>query len=1030
MHPLKRFGFSAGLAGALAAASASAASDRAARVDIQQGALQAALVELARENGVEILFDEALVRGRTTKGLRARLTPEQALAALLSGTGVGHRSTPDGSFVLYRLPSEAIADDGDGAIAELLVIGRRTQNADIRRTENDIQPYQIAGPRELAVAQQDTVGQVLRDRFPANAQAASPTQEVLAGARTNSAIDLRGVGTQRTLVLIDGRRLPGLPTERAALEQGDLNALPIGAIERIEVLTATAGGIHGPSALGGAVNVVLRRDYRGADLTVASGLSDRGDAGRVRLEGRLGFTPNQGDTDVMIAAAYARAQPLEVGDRDYAARSIGRQAANNPQTFMAWSVPADGVIVRSLSGAPLKLDPSLGGAQLPAAYTFLPVDFTGDAAARSGVLAANAGRLPTAPPPGRAGEATSLVNTAQTASLLLNIRHRLSDRLEGFVDGLYLSSRGRSDGPTLAAVASVHADAPSNPFTEAVVFSIPTPGLYEARESRIEAHRLTAGLIATLPGEWQASADYTAGRAVVETRREGRRLLNRPPLFGYGLPGPNGLPPLEPLGDFAALTAALAAYASDTRTETRLANHFSEASIRAAGPLAALPGGPLTLTLLGGVRRERMPEGSTFNLALGPPSLQPTPERTQTVRSGYVELRAPLAPPDAAFPLVRGLEFQLALRRDDVRTRFPENILTARTLQEGHATLRHQADVFTAGARVFPAPWLMLRASVATGEAPPDLRHVQEQTLLVAADHPSEPRDPQRGGRRVTQDGAYLWVRGGFRPIGQEKGRTTSAGVVLNPSGRSGPRLSVDVSRIDVRDEIVPLPLSVQQLLDAEARYPDRVVREPLSPADAALGYTAGRVVQMHVGMINGGRTVTETVDVQLDWALPPTRLGQARLYGAATWQPTFRSRVRADGPLIERAGYRDAPLKWRGNGGVQWTHGPTIVDLNLQYFGARQVASSAADIVATGPERVRFQGAAHIPSQVYVDLAVRRSFELPPGGHLRAFDVRLGVQNLLDRSPPILADSTTLGYDYYGDPRRRRFEVLLTAKF
>jgi iron complex outermembrane receptor protein len=259
---------------------AGAAQAAPALVDVRAGALPEALNELARENGVEILYSAALVQGRRTSGVKGRLTTDRALAQLLIGSGVGYRITSDDVFVLFQLPKREIADPGDGAISEVLVIGRRTQNADIRRTENDIQPYKVVGARELATAPHDNLDQYFRDRLPSNGQLVSPYQNVRSGAANNSSLDLRGVGSQRTLVLIDGRRLPALPTTAFGFSQADLNAIPLGMIERIETLTATAGGIHGPSALGGVVNVVLKRDYRGAELAVDSGLSSRGDAGR------------------------------------------------------------------------------------------------------------------------------------------------------------------------------------------------------------------------------------------------------------------------------------------------------------------------------------------------------------------------------------------------------------------------------------------------------------------------------------------------------------------------------------------------------------------------------------------------------------------------------------------------------------------------------------------------------------------------------------------------------------------------------
>ncbi len=358
----------------------------------------------------------------------------------------------------------------------------------------------------------------------------SPSQNVFAGPGSNSAIDLFGVGLQRTLVLVDGRRIPGLPTETAGIDQGDLNALPLGAVERVEVLTSTAGGIHGPSAIGGVVNVVLRRDYRGADLTVVSGLSDRGDAGRLRFEGRIGFTPDGGRTDVMLFASYATAQPLRAGDRDYALRALRRETANNPATFVLWSQPAGGVIVRSATGTPLRLDPALGGATLSSSYTFLPFDFTGGAEARAAALVANSGRLPTDPPPGQAGDRMSLASTPRVGSVLVNVRHRASDRFEIFVDGLYFNNRGRADTPNAAVQGLAVGAAPTNPFTDPVFFTFPTPDLFTERESTVEVRRFSGGVIAALPHRWQASADYTFGRTTVETSLYSRRpasALNR-----------------------------------------------------------------------------------------------------------------------------------------------------------------------------------------------------------------------------------------------------------------------------------------------------------------------------------------------------------------------------------------------------------------------------------------------------------------------------------------------------------------------
>lgn len=1024
---------SASLLVALLAFGCANAASLATPLDVRAGLLSEALRQLSRETGVAILFDEATVRGRWGRALRGLYTPEQALEQLLTGSGVEYRRSADGDFVLRPVAVAQPDDDSDGAISEVLVVGRRTQNADIRRTKNDIQPYAIVGSETLALAPSDNLDQYFRDRFPANGQVASPAQYVSGGAAPNSAIDLRGAGTLRTLVLVDGQRLPGLPSEKAGFEQADLNAIPPGSIERIETLTGTAGGIHGPTAIGGVVNVVLKRDNRGADLILRSGLSSRGDAGHVQIQGRIGFSPNDGRTDVMVSGSYAEAQPLKVGQRDYARRSLERQAANTPDTYVRRPQAVDAIMVRSSSGGALRLDAALGGATLSSSFTYLPAGFAGDNLAKAATLAANSGELVTQPAPGLSEVDTTLVSTPRSASFLLNVRQRMSPWLEGFIDAIYLSSEARADFRGLLLTATTHADAIGNLFDDAVIFTFPTPGLTQHSRTSIYTRRTMAGLIATLPRQWQGFADLTVGRTVLRRERDYLTPDVDPASYPYrwsdalwsGLAGASDQPAVVPLGDYAALQAALPYYLTENRSRQRLTNDLTSVSLRAAGPIAILPGGPLTLTLLGEIRREHMPQTASEDLASGTPFSTNTVNRLQRVSSAYAELRAPLGPENAAFVLARRLELQLALRRDDIETVFPENVAYGALDSAGRVHVRHQSDVFTVGVRTFPVSWLMLRGSLATGQSPPTLQHLQEQVFSLKA---GGERDPKRGGRLLADDGPFRWIRGGSHKVGQEKGTTATAGLVVNPSGRVGPRLSADTSRLEIRDELVPVQLPLQKLIEAEGLYPEQVEREPLSPADAALGYTAGRITALYAGYNNAGRTIAQTVDFQLDWPLRSISRGQARFYGAATWQPMLKSKLRRDGAWIDRAGYGDSPLKWRANAGLEWVRGPLTFDLNVQHLGGRKVQVSGVSPIKSG--FVDSQGATRIPSQVYIDLVVLGRFDLPGVDRLQGVSVRVAIQNLLDRSPPIVADANNMGYDYRGDPRRRRFEMSLTARF
>jgi outer membrane receptor protein involved in Fe transport len=114
----------------------------------------------------------------------------------------------------------------------------------------------------------------------------------------------------------------------------------------------------------------------------------------------------------------------------------------------------------------------------------------------------------------------------------------------------------------------------------------------------------------------------------------------------------------------------------------------------------------------------------------------------------------------------------------------------------------------------------------------------------------------------------------------------------------------------------------------------------------------------------------------------------------------------------------------------VEWARGPLTVDLNAQYYASYRV--TGADPTSVGNAQIILdQGAERVPAQVYVDLNVLRRFTAPFGaGPVRGLEARLSIQNLFDRSPPIEASLTKLGFSPYGDPRRRWIGASLSARF
>jgi outer membrane receptor protein involved in Fe transport len=716
-------------------------------MDIRRAPLSAALAEFARETDTEILYEPSLVGGYMAPPVRGMLSRREALSRLLARSRIGFRKRGD-SYVLFRiLPVAPAAADNhpaaeEGAVPEILVIGRRSQNADIRRTENDIQPYKVLSAGEVLSSGRDDIDQVIRARETSNTHVEIPG-DVSAAADTRSAVDLRGLGTSRTLVLVDGRRLPSIPTQRFDGQQANLNGIPLSAVERIETLTGTAGGIYGPGALGGVVNVVLKRDFEGVSLRATSGITSRMDARTIGFEANLGFTSDRG-TRVMVAGGMHIAHPLQFGDRDFALRQRSLQFSNDPAGYLGQRLeplptgrffPASNVVgIRSLSGENLRLDPQFGGASLGSPYTFVPIGLAGPRLENINALRENAGRLKLSLPDDLSGTRRFLLPRSSTKSGIFSLRQSFGDGVEAYIDGIMLQTEGTFEGSDQEPLPVISADAPTNPFSQAIQVSYPNPGFVLRINQRLRAHRLTAGIVVRLAGDWSASGDYSLGATHV-TREKSFRTLNDDGVaaLAYGEPAQPSYPVLDPLGPWGDFITAVELYRAPGSQLQPLENRFRSGNLRIGGPLVELGGGQLTSSAQVEWRQELVPEGNEvhrYPLSSSPFDLflPPISKRRQSVSSAYGELRAPLTSDRHPFFLLRDLTLQLALRHDRSVARFPQTFRTALSVIRNldYPTRSERSAVtYTAGGRFFPLPSLMIRASAATGELPPNIASLE-----------------------------------------------------------------------------------------------------------------------------------------------------------------------------------------------------------------------------------------------------------------------------------------------------------------
>ena len=143
------------------------------------------------------------------------------------------------------------------------VTGSRLKAADIEGAV----PVIVIDREQIEASGDVSVADVLRDSTFASFGNFKPQSG--SSAQSLATIDLRGLGSGRTLVLIDGRRAPTNPM--SASSGSDLNAIPLAAVERIEILSDGASAVYGADAIGGVVNIILRKDFNGAELRYGYG---------------------------------------------------------------------------------------------------------------------------------------------------------------------------------------------------------------------------------------------------------------------------------------------------------------------------------------------------------------------------------------------------------------------------------------------------------------------------------------------------------------------------------------------------------------------------------------------------------------------------------------------------------------------------------------------------------------------------------------------------------------------------------------
>ena len=131
-----------------------------------------------------------------------------------------------------------------------------------------------------------------------------------------STVDLRNLGYNRTLVLVNGRRyVSGVPGDSAV----DFNTIPADFIERIEIMTGGASSTYGSDAVAGVVNVILKRNFQGIRFDGQVGVSEEGDDKKKKVSVTLGMNGSEGQGNLMVNLSASQQGAVYSRDRDFAA---------------------------------------------------------------------------------------------------------------------------------------------------------------------------------------------------------------------------------------------------------------------------------------------------------------------------------------------------------------------------------------------------------------------------------------------------------------------------------------------------------------------------------------------------------------------------------------------------------------------------------------------------------------------------------------------------------------------------------------
>jgi outer membrane receptor protein involved in Fe transport len=551
---------------------------------------------------------------------------------------------------------------------------------------------------------------------------------VLGGGNANAArgdvstVSLRGLGQGNTLLLLNGRRVVMHPTTQTDADVPvfgfNVNAIPVGGLERVEVLRDGAAALYGSDAVAGVINNVLKSDFRGASLDAQYGSAEGTNVREFQLNGTVGFDFAEGRGNISMFGGYTDRTKLYASDQAYTASNdrlgyvVGTPFEGNPSfdgrsSTSAWggfqtptsfgTVRSDGVALTSASGTFHIQPTSSAGCAYVMGATGTCID--------DGAVTGTADRNIRMDTPMTFPHTTTL-SGIKRLNLFSFINYDISDGISFFGElGFYTAkSRGNiaSPSPLASTPITIPANAYYNPFgpvgspNRLPGLNIPDEGLpvtirnYNIVDAGMREvvvtnyqYRFLAGLQGSI-GNWRWESAGLYSWATAKDTSDGvsnalfQQALARTTPDAYN---PfNGADPANPtFGDATPNSQSIidSFLIKNTRkNKTTLALWDLKLS---NAQLFDLPAGPIGIAAGVEFRRETykddrdqrqggdvtysdMVTGITYGSDLMGHSPRPDVSGKRNVWSAYAELAVPVIGPDMNIPLVRSVDVQLAGR--------------------------------------------------------------------------------------------------------------------------------------------------------------------------------------------------------------------------------------------------------------------------------------------------------------------------------------------------------------------------------